>query len=50
MNITQEQVDQFFSYLTPIRLKDPSRKDEDLLEAAESDRGRVINSAAFRRL
>ncbi|MEG2721710.1 MAG: dGTPase [Acinetobacter sp.] len=50
MSITQEQVNTFFSYIKPDRLKYPERKDGSLLEAAESDRGRVINSAAFRRL
>jgi len=50
MTISQEQVDQLFSYLKPTRLKTASRQDMNILEAAESDRGRVINSAAFRRL
>lgn len=51
MHITQEQVDTFFSFLKPDRLRmNPVRSDTSLLEAAESDRGRVINSAAFRRL
>lgn len=51
MSITQEQIDTFFSFLKPDRLRmNPARSDSNLLEAAESDRGRVINSAAFRRL
>jgi dGTPase len=50
MTISQEQVDQLFSYLKATRLKTASRQDINILEAAESDRGRVINSAAFRRL
>lgn len=50
MKIEQKQVNKLFSYLKPDRLKDPTRIDGNILEAAESDRGRVINSAAFRRL
>lgn len=45
-----EQVAQLFSYLKTDRLRPATRSDATLLEAAESDRGRVINSAAFRRL
>lgn len=51
MPINQEIVEKFFSYLKSDRLRmNPNRPDSGLLEAAESDRGRVINSAAFRRL
>ena len=51
MDITQDQVDNFFSFLQSDRLRmNPHRSDSGLLEAAESDRGRVINSSAFRRL
>ena len=50
MATSQEQVDQLFSYLKSDRLKTATRSDMNILEAAESDRGRVINSAAFRRL
>ena len=50
MTISQEKVDQLFSYLKSDRLKTATRRDMNILEAAESDRGRVINSAAFRRL
>lgn len=50
MNINQIDIEKFFSYLKPVRLKYPEKENDDLLEAVESDRGRVINSAAFRRL
>lgn len=50
MTISQEKVDQFFSYIKTDRLKTATRRDMNILEAVESDRGRVINSAAFRRL
>ncbi|MDC4742995.1 dNTP triphosphohydrolase, partial [Acinetobacter baumannii] len=50
MTLSQEKINQLFSYLKTERLKPASRQDMNILEATESDRGRVINSAAFRRL
>ena len=50
MQTSLEQAKQLFSYLKTDRLRAATRSDATLLEAAESDRGRVINSAAFRRL
>ena len=50
MQTSEQQVEIFFSYLKTDRLRSATRSDATLLEAAESDRGRVINSAAFRRL
>lgn len=50
MQTSEQQVETFFSYLKTDRLRSATRTDATLLEAAESDRGRVINSAAFRRL
>lgn len=50
MAASLEQTNQLFSYLKTDRLRPATRSDATLLEAAESDRGRVINSAAFRRL
>lgn len=50
MQTSVQQVNQLFSYLKTARLRPATRSDATLLEAAESDRGRVINSAAFRRL
>lgn len=50
MQTSEQQVEKFFSYLKTDRLRSATRTDATLLEAVESDRGRVINSAAFRRL
>lgn len=50
METSLEQVRELFCYLKTDRLRPATRTDATLLEAAESDRGRVINSAAFRRL
>ncbi|WP_312533599.1 HD domain-containing protein [Acinetobacter variabilis] len=50
MQTSVQQVEKLFSYLKADRLRSATRADATLLEAAESDRGRVINAAAFRRL
>lgn len=48
--ITESKVLKLLAYVQPKRLRDSSKGDESLLEATESDKGRVINSSAFRRL
>lgn len=48
--IPESKVHKLLSYIKPIRLRDTSKGKETLLEATESDKGRVINSSAFRRL
>jgi dGTPase len=46
----ESKVLKLLSYIQPTRLRDTSKGKETLLEATESDKGRVINSSAFRRL
>ncbi|YBG10276.1 dGTP triphosphohydrolase [Acinetobacter baumannii] len=48
--ISESTIHTLLSYIQPIRLRDTSKGSETLLEATESDKGRVINSSAFRRL
>lgn len=47
---TDNSINRLFSFLTNERLRESTRTDGNLIEATESDRGRVINSSAFRRL
>ncbi|MFK4048746.1 dGTP triphosphohydrolase [Acinetobacter venetianus] len=48
--ISESTIDTLLSFIQPVRLRDTSKGSETLLEATESDKGRVINSSAFRRL
>ncbi|WP_111894924.1 dGTP triphosphohydrolase [Acinetobacter sp. MB5] len=48
--ISKTQIDNLLAFIQPIRLRESSKGVETLLEATESDKGRVINSSAFRRL
>ncbi|ENW94078.1 dGTP triphosphohydrolase [Acinetobacter dispersus] len=50
MEHLSENINTLLSYIQPIRLRKTSKGTESLLEATESDKGRVINSPAFRRL
>ncbi|MBV6578983.1 dNTP triphosphohydrolase, partial [Acinetobacter baumannii] len=43
-------MEKLLSYIQPTRLRPSTKGVETLLEATESDKGRVINSPAFRRL
>lgn len=48
--VTQPQLEKLLSCIQTNRLRATSKGSETLLEATESDKGRVINSPAFRRL
>nr|WP_174507147.1 dNTP triphosphohydrolase [Acinetobacter sp. Marseille-Q1620] len=48
--ILESTIHTLLSFIQPKRLRDTSKRSETLLEATESDKGRVINSSAFRRL
>lgn len=48
--VTQPQLEKLLSCIQTNRLRASSKGSETLLEATESDKGRVINSPAFRRL
>lgn len=48
--VSPTQIEKLLSYIQPTRLRPSTKGVETLLEATESDKGRVINSPAFRRL
>lgn len=50
MENISENINKLLSFIQPLRLRKTSKVSETLLEATESDKGRVINSPAFRRL
>lgn len=50
MENISENINKLLSFIQPVRLRKTSKVSETLLEATESDKGRVINSPAFRRL
>lgn len=50
MQNISENINKLLSFIQPLRLRKTSKVSETLLEATESDKGRVINSPAFRRL
>ncbi len=48
--LSEDTIHHLLSYIQSNRLRNSSKGKETLLEATESDKGRVINSPAFRRL